>query len=85
MVHSSITAAPEMVAIVSEGDMASIDAFNSTNVGPAPWSAPAHEAIAHWAYALYLARGANHGKDLDDWLQAERALLRALSAAEQAD
>ena len=26
------------------------------------------------AYALYLARGAEHGHDVEDWLQAEREL-----------
>jgi Protein of unknown function (DUF2934) len=26
------------------------------------------------AYDLYLARGCEHGHDLDDWLQAEREL-----------
>lgn len=30
--------------------------------------------IAHRAYELYLARGQEHGHDLDDWLQAEREL-----------
>ena len=26
------------------------------------------------AYELYLARGAGHGRDMEDWLQAEREL-----------
>jgi hypothetical protein len=30
--------------------------------------------IAHRAYDLYLARGGEHGYDVDDWLQAEREL-----------
>lgn len=30
------------------------------------------------AYQLYLGRGASHGHDLDDWLQAERQVLEAL-------
>ena len=33
------------------------------------------EDIAERAYALYLARGAQHGHDVEDWLQAERDLL----------
>ena len=33
--------------------------------------------IACRAYELFLARGAQHGRDLDDWLQAERELLDA--------
>lgn len=35
---------------------------------------PANDAIAARAYALYQARGAKDGHDLDDWLQAEREL-----------
>jgi hypothetical protein len=30
--------------------------------------------IARRAYALYLARGCEHGHDADDWFQAEREL-----------
>jgi DUF2934 family protein len=30
--------------------------------------------VANRAYDLYLARGSNHGHDIDDWLQAEREL-----------
>jgi hypothetical protein len=30
--------------------------------------------IARRAYDLYLARGREHGHDVDDWLQAERDL-----------
>lgn len=35
------------------------------------------EQIAERAYELYLNRGAEHGADLDDWLQAERELGRS--------
>ena len=34
--------------------------------------------VARRAYELYLARGGNHGLDLDDWLHAERELRDAL-------
>ena len=30
------------------------------------------------AYQIYLQRGAAHGNDLDDWLQAERQVLAGL-------
>lgn len=30
--------------------------------------------VARRAYELFLARGAGHGLDLDDWLEAERQL-----------
>jgi hypothetical protein len=36
--------------------------------------------IARRAYDLYLARGCEHGHDLDDWLQAERELQDARSS-----
>ena len=35
---------------------------------------PANEDIAKRAYEIFLARGASHGSDLEDWLQAEREL-----------
>ena len=38
---------------------------------------PITEAIALRAYELFLTRGGQHGRDLEDWLQAERELLDA--------
>jgi hypothetical protein len=35
---------------------------------------PGREEVARRAYELYLARGAGHGRDVEDWLQAEREL-----------
>lgn len=32
------------------------------------------DRVALRAYELYLARGAGHGQDFDDWLAAEREL-----------
>jgi len=32
------------------------------------------EEIARRAYELFLARGSEHGRDLDDWFRAEREL-----------
>lgn len=37
---------------------------------------PSHREIAERAYYLYLARGAEPGRDFDDWVQAERELRR---------
>ena len=48
--------------------------------GQPPRRDPIAEAIACRAYELYLARGAQHGRDLDDWLEAERELLDAARA-----
>jgi hypothetical protein len=40
-----------------------------------PVSRPdAAERIASRAYEIYLARGGNHGQDLEDWLEAERQM-----------
>jgi hypothetical protein len=39
-----------------------------------PSAGAGHAAIAQRAYELFLARGAIHGHDLDDWLTAEREL-----------
>jgi Protein of unknown function (DUF2934) len=41
---------------------------------------PITEAIARRAYELFLARGEQHGHDLDDWLRAERELAEAARA-----
>jgi hypothetical protein len=39
---------------------------------------PLVEDIELRAYQIYLGRGAAHGLDLDDWLQAERQVLKEL-------
>ena len=35
---------------------------------------PTPDEIAKEAHAIYVNRGAEHGRDLDDWLEAERRL-----------
>ena len=37
--------------------------------------------IARRAYDLYLARGGEHGHDLEDWLRAERELKGSIASA----
>ncbi len=37
---------------------------------------PSHDDIARRAYELYLNRGSEPGRDLDDWLRAESDLKR---------
>jgi hypothetical protein len=39
---------------------------------------PTEDEIARRAYQLYEARGGAHGRDLDDWLQAERELRQRM-------
>jgi S-adenosylmethionine synthetase len=34
-----------------------------------------HEMIAKKAYEIYEKRGMGHGKDLDDWLEAESIVM----------
>jgi hypothetical protein len=33
-----------------------------------------HEEITHVAYGIYLERGCEPGRDIEDWLKAEKAL-----------
>jgi hypothetical protein len=37
-------------------------------------SNPSHAEIAEAAYHRYLSRGRTHGRDFDDWMEAEREL-----------
>lgn len=58
---------------------AKTDARTATATDRAPQpkaQAPAamKSGVARRAYDLYLARGCEHGHDVDDWLQAEREL-----------
>jgi hypothetical protein len=41
---------------------------------------PDHDEIARCAYELYLSRGAEDGRDVQDWLQAEHQLTKAQKA-----
>ena len=48
----------------------------ATGGSPRSTSRPTHEEIELRAYQMYLERGGEHGRDVEDWLQAERELLR---------
>ena len=37
--------------------------------------------IARRAFEIYCERGRQHGRDLDDWFQAERELQRTVNVA----
>jgi hypothetical protein len=37
---------------------------------------PSKDGISHLAYALYLQRGCEPGKDIEDWVRAENELSR---------
>jgi hypothetical protein len=60
----------EIFVILSDEDRQSFGAPNPEDRK----KEPSHEAIAKRAFELYLARGASHGRDLADWLEAEREL-----------
>ena len=46
----------------------------NTTVTRTPESSPTPEQIQARAHEIYLARGGAAGRELDDWLQAEREL-----------
>jgi len=49
---------------------------------PQPSTQPTADAVAARAYELFLARGGEHGRDVEDWLRAERELAApAIEAA----
>jgi hypothetical protein len=39
---------------------------------------PSNDEIERRAHEIYVERGGIHGRDLDDWLQAERELKEAM-------
>ena len=47
---------------------------NHFPTAPRKMRTPSTEEIAERAYEIFLLRGAAHGLDMDDWLQAEREL-----------
>jgi hypothetical protein len=52
----------DIVALVTAEELALLEAHVS------------REAVARRAYELYLARGREPGRDVEDWLRAEREL-----------
>jgi Protein of unknown function (DUF2934) len=40
-----------------------------------------HEDVARRAYELFLSRGGQHGRDLDDWLAAEGQVKTSLPSS----
>jgi len=43
-----------------------------------------HRRIAERAYHLFIKRGGEHGRDVEDWLRAEREMLRELGSTSAA-
>jgi hypothetical protein len=66
-----VTEVPDSAAIAEE----SAAIYPDTNEG-----APSPEEIAIEAYRIYMAGGAEDGRDLEHWLEAERRLSQARRA-----
>jgi hypothetical protein len=39
-----------------------------------------HDRVAALAYSLYERRGCEHGYDVEDWVQAEKAILEEIAS-----
>ena len=63
---------------VANPDAPSTDPTQSRGTAPAPDADPnrggSRERIAARAYELYLQRGGGHGRETEDWLEAEREI-----------
>ena len=46
---------------------------------PAGITPDTYEAIRARAYELYLERGGEHGRDVEDWARAEAEIIRSLT------
>ena len=64
----------EPQATSNQAEMGGVSAGNSAR----------DEEIRRRAYEIYLERGEQPGRDLDDWLQAERELQRGVLRRAQA-
>jgi len=49
---------------------------SSGKVAMKPATVPSHDVIQARAYELYERRGRGHGEDEQDWLSAEREILK---------
>lgn len=69
-------AATKRAARKTTSSASAAGATMARETGPLPSTAPAinEEAVRTRAYYLYLERGGTPGRELDDWLQAEREL-----------
>jgi hypothetical protein len=39
-----------------------------------------HDRVAALAYSIYERRGCQHGHDVEDWIQAEKAILEEIAS-----
>jgi len=74
--------AAEMAAVTAPADLAAVapghqalQAVTSRDIGrPLTFNGPTLAQIERRAYEIYLERGGLDGRDLEDWLEAERQL-----------
>ncbi len=73
---SSSTGVPPSTRKRTTNKNTNVDAAEAQNTaGPsAPGMEPTEDDIRLRAYHRYLERGASHGADFDDWVQAEKDL-----------
>ena len=86
MAPQSKEAYPDDAPTVMDRRSAGNEELTIVDVGPEPTAVPtetapvtfdlppSHDEIAREAYAIFLERGGGHGRDTDDWLEAERRL-----------
>lgn len=72
-VKASTTSAPRASKVSSSPSAATPAAVTAS---AAVIFAPAAADVAKRSYELFLARGGEHGHDVEDWLQAETELTR---------
>jgi hypothetical protein len=58
-----------------------IEVSQSGETWPQLENVPSLEMIRLRAYEKYIERGGTDGRDLDDWMQAERELVEKLDAS----
>ena len=66
--------APNLIKLMTPPKKPAKRALESSEPVPTP------DEIAQRAYEIFLARGEEHGRDVNDWLQAESELLSERAA-----
>ena len=73
--------APAKTTAIDQRELAGVNAPAAAAAADASASMPApvtldpsYDEIAEAAYRRYLSRGGSHGRDFDDWIEAEREL-----------
>ena len=62
--------------VTKASDFVTSQAAGEWGMGTYTGARPTHDEIAQLAYRLYESRGRQDGHDVEDWLAAERELVR---------